>query len=880
MKFIADFHIHSKYSRAVSRDMVLEELDRWADDKGILVMGTGDFTHPAWFKDIKEKLEPAEPGLFKLKPAYKIKTIKGTLAETRFLLTVEISGIYSRAGKTRRIHNLVFAPDIETAEKINTQLSWVGNLASDGRPILGLDSEELAKICFNTNTDSVIVPAHCLLPDTVVHTKDDLLKPIRAIKKGDFVITHKNRWRKVTDVFKRPYDGKIYHIKPRNFSLGLTTTSEHPFYAIKTQKNCHCSRGICKPSHINLDDCTKKHFRDYKPQWIIANQLERGDVLIFPRFNKLFDNHKEVNLQKIIKQSESDLDTDIRGEFIIPFGNKITPIRQRILIDKNFCKLVGYYLAEGYTNSRDLIGFAFSSKEQKYVDEVKELVKTVFGFDKESKLRIDKRSGGVEILFYSKILCESFRHLFYSSREVQNASTKTLPYWALGLPLDLQVEIFRCWWRGDSGYTTSRLLMNQMKIILLRLGIIPSIRFDSREDYNGRKPHFIGDRKIKARYGLYHLNQLSFYEDRFNLLEEPEFARVAKYNRGSKYGWLDSDYIYLPIYDIKVKDYKGEVYNLEVEEDNSYITEFAAVHNCWTPWFSVFGSMSGFDALEECFGDYAKYIFAVETGLSSDPAMNWRWSKLDNIALISNSDSHSLERIGREANIFDCNLSYKDIVEAIKDSRMNADNNADGRGNIVGDNLRSNQRKSASKFEATIEFFPEEGKYHYDGHRLCGVAWAPEETKAHGNICSKCGKPVTVGVMNRVAKLADRTEIKRDLVKVGEVNAQHWNNRVPFINLVTLDEIIGEALNLGSKTKTVKAEYDNLIKAFKSELHILMNVPAHELSGVAKPEVVEGIERVRAGKLSIEPGFDGEFGKIKIFNSQERKKLEQQKSLF
>jgi DNA helicase-2/ATP-dependent DNA helicase PcrA len=164
MKFIADLHIHSKYSRATSKLMVLEELDRWADDKGILVMATGDFTHPEWFKEIREKLEPAEPGLFKLKSQYKQKTIKDTLAQTRFFLSTEISSIYSRDGKTYRNHNLVFAPDMETVEKINTQLGWVGNLKSDGRPILGLDARELAKIVLNTEGEAVIVPAHIWTP--------------------------------------------------------------------------------------------------------------------------------------------------------------------------------------------------------------------------------------------------------------------------------------------------------------------------------------------------------------------------------------------------------------------------------------------------------------------------------------------------------------------------------------------------------------------------------------------------------------------------------------------------------------------------------------------------------------------------------------------
>lgn len=413
-KFIADLHIHSKYSRATSKNMVLEELDRWADDKGIKVMATGDFTHPQWLSEIKEKLEPAEPGLFKLKENLKLKTIKGTFADTRFFLSTEISSIYSKNGKCRRIHNLVFSPDIETVEKINTQLSWIGNLKSDGRPILGLDSEELCKIVFNINPKAVIIPAHA-----------------------------------------------------------------------------------------------------------------------------------------------------------------------------------------------------------------------------------------------------------------------------------------------------------------------------------------------------------------------------------------------------------------------------------WTPWFSVFGSMSGFDSLEECYGEYTDRIFAIETGLSSNPAMNWRLSKLDNISLISNSDSHSLQRVGREANIFDTEFSYQGIVDAIKS-------------------------RDPKKFLATVEFFPEEGKYHFDGHRACNISFSPEESKKHKDICPVCGKKLTIGVMNRVDKLADRPVGFED------------KKRVPYYNLVTLDKIIGDAYGVGVASKKVKEAYEKIIKDFKNEFSILLEVPIEELKKSVDLRVAEGIERVREGKLEINPGYDGEYGKIKIFGEGEK----------
>lgn len=417
MKFSADLHIHSKYSRAVSSKMVLEELDRWADDKGILVMGTGDFTHPAWMKEIKEKLEPAEQGLFRLKKKYKLPTMKGTFAETRFMLSVEISCIYSRGGKTRRVHHIVMVPDIESAEKINKQLSFIGKLASDGRPILGLDSEELAKIVFGANENAVIVPAHA-----------------------------------------------------------------------------------------------------------------------------------------------------------------------------------------------------------------------------------------------------------------------------------------------------------------------------------------------------------------------------------------------------------------------------------WTPWFGVLGSMSGFDSLEECFGEYTDKIFAIETGLSSDPGMNWRVPMLDKIAFISNSDSHSLQRIGREVNVFDCELSYDGIMSAIKS-------------------------RNPKKFLSTVEFFPEEGKYHYDGHRACGVMMTPIDSRKLNGICPKCNKKMTLGVVYRVAELADK---KRP-------EGYQDPKRVPFRNLVTLDSIIGEALDKGKATKSVMREYEKLIKTFNSEFNLLLNVPIKDIASATNEMIAEGVSRVRKGKLTILPGYDGEFGTIKIFEDSERK---------
>jgi uncharacterized protein (TIGR00375 family) len=415
MEFIADFHLHSKYSRATSQQMDLENLDKWAKIKGILVLGTGDFTHPLWLKELKEKLESAEPGLFKL---------KNSKSKTRFILTTEVSCVYFKKGKQRRIHLILFSPSIEVCEKINNYLKLYGDLNSDGRPTLSLDAKDLLKIVLNVSEDCLVVPAHM-----------------------------------------------------------------------------------------------------------------------------------------------------------------------------------------------------------------------------------------------------------------------------------------------------------------------------------------------------------------------------------------------------------------------------------WTPWYSLFGSKSGFDSIEECFEEYSKYIFAGETGLSSDPKMNWRLSALDKITLISCSDAHSLPNIGREANVFNCNLSYFEIVKAIKE-------------------------KDKSKFLYTIEFYPEEGKYHYDGHRNCGVSLSPKETKKYNGICPVCARPLTIGVLNRVEQLADRPE--------GFVP----ENAIPFKNLIPLEEIIADALGQGVGTVEVEKEYKNLIEKFENEFNVLLNVPRSDLEAVTLPEIAEGIIRTREGKVFIEPGYDGVYGKIKIFQKGEQKSISRQGTLF
>lgn len=438
MSFIADFHIHSKYSRATSKEMDLENLDKWARIKGINLLGTGDFTHPGWLKELKSKLEPAEPGFFKLRKTGRIKLDDGWhLPEpkndsgVRYVLSSEISCIYSKRNKTKKVHMIILAPSFAAVDKINAHLGWIGNLKADGRPILGLDAKELLKIVLDVSSECLAIPAHI-----------------------------------------------------------------------------------------------------------------------------------------------------------------------------------------------------------------------------------------------------------------------------------------------------------------------------------------------------------------------------------------------------------------------------------WTPHFSVYGSESGFNSLSQCFDAYAKYIHVVETGLSSDPAMNWRVPDLDDITLISNSDSHSPSKIGREANIFEGKIAgYRQLAEALK----------------MG---KSAPSSLANRLAETIEFFPEEGKYHFDGHRNCGVVLNPRESKIRKGKCPKCGKNMTLGVMYRIEELAKR--------QAGFEPAK----KIPFRRLVPLEEIIAEAFGVGTASKRVENEYQDLVNKFGSEFDILAKADPDEVGRASVPQIAQALKRVREGKLNIDPGYDGEYGKIKIFGENERENFLAQKSLF
>jgi len=246
--------------------------------------------------------------------------------------------------------------------------------------------------------------------------------------------------------------------------------------------------------------------------------------------------------------------------------------------------------------------------------------------------------------------------------------------------------------------------------------------------------------------------------------------------------------------------------------------------HAWTPHFSVFGAFSGFDSLYDCFGDLTPHIHAIETGLSSDPAMNWRISALDGITLVSNSDAHSAAKLGREATVFDTEISYRGIREGV----------AGGKGVV-----------------STIEFFPEQGKYHADGHRACGVRLTPAQTIANGYRCPSCGGKVTVGVLHRLEMLADRGEGARP------------EHAPPFRSVIPLIDMIGGALGVGCASKRAQALYFELLRRIGNEFHVLLEAPLQEIAASSLP-LARGIGRMRLGEVEIDPGYDGKFGTVTI----------------
>ncbi len=293
--------------------------------------------------------------------------------------------------------------------------------------------------------------------------------------------------------------------------------------------------------------------------------------------------------------------------------------------------------------------------------------------------------------------------------------------------------------------------------------------------------------------------------------------------------------------------------------------------HAWTPWFGILGSNGGFDSLAEAFGQFADKIYAVETGLSSDPLMNWRIPELDSRAIVSFGDAHSPPKMGREATVFEFKnpkaekYTYEDIYQAIAERSL-----AKNKGNL--------------KLDYTIEFYPEEGKYHWDGHRACQVVHPPSQTRKVGDICPVCGKKLTIGVENRVETLAEpqrlgELSVKKSLASEVVISSSSLDpTRPPFVNLVPLQEIIADVLGKGFDTKGVTEKYNELLEKVGDEFSILLKIPEVEIQSVAGVAIAQGVMQMRRGALEIDPGFDGVYGKVHL--KKESTDQEEQPGLF
>lgn len=258
--------------------------------------------------------------------------------------------------------------------------------------------------------------------------------------------------------------------------------------------------------------------------------------------------------------------------------------------------------------------------------------------------------------------------------------------------------------------------------------------------------------------------------------------------------------------------------------------------HAWTPHFGIYGSKSGFDSLAECFGDLTPHIYAIETGLSSDPAMNWRIPELDGVSIVSFSDAHSLPKMGRELTVIEGELTYEGLRQSLRQQRI----------------------------AYTVEFFPEEGKYHNSGHRKCGVNMSPQQAAAVNGVCPVCGRRLTPGVLQRVEELAQRQTA--DAVN-GGASARGNGGRPPFKSLVGLQQIVAESAGRGVNTKGVQTQYQRLVRELGSELYILTDAAIADIAAVGGERISEGVERVRSGDIAIEPGYDGVFGKVSVWHS-------------
>ena len=759
---IADLHIHSRFSRACSKNITIPELVKWARVKGLNLLGTSDFSHPIWFEEIKKYLKLEENGF------YYYEDEKGKFP---FIISGEISLIYTQE-RGRRIHLVLLIPSIEVAEEINSYFDTKGRRDYDGRPIFKIPGDEFVKDMMNISKAIEIIPAHIWTPwfglfgsksgfDSLKECFKDEIENIHAIETGmscydketevltmegwksfdklnanDKVCslnakTNEIKFQKPTKFHKYFYKGKMYKLKTKRVNL-LVTPNHNLFVS-------HCD--FRKPTNFSLKNAEQIFNK--------SKRLKKNGV--WKGLDKKYFVLPKIELKHGSRHYK---------------GFRIK--REKEFLMKDWLKFFGFWIAEGWTSfgKNGDYGVYVCEKKLKNVVEIKKILE---GFGYKPLLQKNREINVLRIRDY-----QLFSHL----RQFGKSRDKFVPLDIKSLSKELLNIFFEYYLKGDghiygrnnkglSATTTSIRLRDDLQEIALKLGISAYYKL-----HNKKGTPILSLSKAKLKGYKQSTDSWVIYFIRQNI--HTILPSTIKNNKDYVESWIN---------------FKGNVYCVSVPNNVLYVRRKGIPIWCG----------------------------------NSDPPMNWRIKELENISIVSFSDSHSFWpwRLGREATIFSKTDSYFEIIEQIR----------------------------KNNFLATIETDPGYGIYHYDGHRDCGFSCSPEETKKLRGVCPKCSKPLTIGVDNRVEELASE-----------EIGIKNKNSK-PFFKLLPLHEVISLCFGGGIDTKKTWDVYKNLISKFKTEFNILLEVSEKELlENSIDKKLVELILRNRDGKIRVDPGFDGKYG--------------------
>jgi len=759
MKIFADLHIHSPYSRAVSKDMSFKTLERVGALKGLNVLGTGDLTHPKWREEIRQLEE--KDGLFRLKGG-----------KVSFLLSGEVNTVFEVAGRSRRIHHLILLPYLEAADLLCEILSKRGKLEGDGRPTLSMTGAELVEETMEFGNDCMVIPAHIWTPwfslfgakggvDRIEECYEDQTPHIYALETG--LSCYDKETEVLTDKGWKHFDEVEY--KDEVCTLDIET------------------------NEIQFQKPTKIHSYNYRGN-MYRLKTKRVDLLVTPNHNLLCskcDFHKPPKFildtaENLFSKSKRFKKDGIwRGKddeyFILPavkikhgsrhyFGMRDK--EEKALPMKPWLKFLGFWIAEGWTSEgkNGDYNVCISNRNISLIHEMGEILHD-FGYntfwnDKTSTLRVRDFQLFQYLKQFGKC-CDK-----YVPDEVKSVSKDLI-----GIFLEYYIKgnghIYGRNLKGLSATTSSIRLRDDLQEIALKIGMSAYYKLDKKKGTPILSLAYDSKKKDVQRGDAW---VVYFIRKNVHIVLP---SSIKKYKHTES--WVD---------------FEGPVFCVTVPNHVVYVRR-----NGIPVWCG-----------------------------NSDPPMNWRVAALDNLTLVSNSDSHSPLKIGREANIIEVeHLSYKDIVETIM------------------------YRKDRV---ATIEVDPAYGKYHWTGHRNCGVSFSPAEAAKLKGVCPVCGKLLTKGVAERVEELADKDR-PEGFVPAG---AQK------FLRMLPLIEVVGLAAGKNAYSAEVQRLYWGMLKELGSEMDILLSVPLERLSAVAGEAAARLIMKNREGKLCVEPGYDGVYGKL------------------